>query len=443
MVPKTLLLRLLRSSSTFLGLIVLALASGALLIQQREYRQDIAANDFLSHSSQTARNGIAEQLDDQLQQLGLGRTDGQNRPNSATGAESSDPPIQFKEIESSLNQYFKDQRHSVEQPLNLAPLPPAVSKYLTQHRSLSTVQRFILENPLPTWELQVAKLIRDPQQNTSFFPIAKLQRLLLAQGLLQYDEAPEAAAENFEAAWRLTDAIAARPDLLSQMLAGILQQQQVILLRHVELPGEQWQARLARNQQQAILQALTFDHWAEYQTLQYQQGQARSVAKSSFPWQGFVGKQYLQFSRLDWLAARKRNHSELVDRQLCDVGTAAPQLPVMPHRLNSFGKGGVTLFAQEWIKASDRMLAAELTQKVMQAKQLARTEGQWPKQLPELKSHVCSQVAWNYERETDGSIRLWFGQPAHWRVGMAGDFAPLSYEADAFQAEVSLEPTDG
>ena len=439
--PKTLLLRLLRSSSTILGLIVLALASGALLIQQREYRQDVAANNFLSHAAQTSRNGIAEQLDDQLEQLGLGRTDGESRASSASDSENSETSVQFPEIESSLNQYFRNQRQQTEQTESLAPLPAAIAEYLGQH-DLTAVQRFILDNPLPTWELQVATLIRNPKQTTSFFPLANLQRLLLSQGIHLHQTNPDAAAKSFEAAWRLTDAIAARPDLLSQMLAGILQQQQATLLRHIDLPGEQWQKRLERDQQQAILQALTFDQWAEYQTLQYQQTQAQAAVQSSFPWQGFVGKQYLQFSRLDWLAARKRNQSELTQQQLCETGTDAQFFPVKPNRLNAFGQGGVTVFANEWIKASDRMLAAELTQKILEAKQLARTEGQWPQQLSQLNSRVCPKLAWNYERTIDGGIRLWFDQPAHWRVGLAGDFAPLSYEAEAFQTDATAPSAD-
>lgn len=431
MVPKTLLLRLLHSSSTLLGLIVIALAGGALLIQQREYRQDVAANDFLNRTLQTSRNDVAAQLDNELQELGLGRTDGQSQSNSQN---DGDPEIRFQEIATGLNQYFREQRHQTSQAKGLPPLPPQVSTYL-QQQELTEIQRFILEHPLPTWELQVERLIRDPQQMVNFLPVANLQRILLARGIWLEKDSPAKAAESFDAAWRLTEAIAARPDLLSQMLAGILQQQQVTLLRHIEQPSVQWHPRLERDQQQAILQALTFDHWAEYQTLQYQQTRAQLAASSERPWKRLLGQQYLQFSRLDWLAARKRNQSEFMGRQLCDVGTAAQQFPVEPHRLNSFGTGNVTIFAQEWIKASDRMLAAELTQKIIQAKQIANSEGQWPQQLPQLASKVCPKVAWNYQRDSEGSIRLWFDQPAHWRVGLAGDFAPLSYEAEAFQAE--------
>ncbi len=422
---------------------MIALASGALLIQQREYRQDVAANDFLNNAAQTSRNSVAEQLDNQLQQLGLGRTDGQSQSSPASDSENNNSSITFHEINASLSKYFQKQRHTTQHQTSLEPLPSAVTEYLAQPQDLHEIKRLILDNPLPTWELQVSKLVRDPQPSTSFFPLANLQRVLLAQGLHLHAETPEVAAESFEAAWRLTDAIAARPDLLSQMLAGILQQQQATLLRHIELPGEQWQARLARDQQQAILQALTFDRWAEYQTLQYQQNQAQSAVSASNAWQSLIGKQYLQFSRLDWLAARKRNQSKFVGRQLCDSGTTPTQFPVRPNRLNSFGQKGITIFAQEWIKASDRMLSAELTQKVIQAKQLARIEGQWPQQLPKLTSQVCPKIAWNYEKEADGGIRLWFDQSAHWRVGLTGDFAPLSYEAGAFQVDVSTVSTDG
>jgi len=427
-------LRSLRSSSTLLSLLAIAIASGAVLIQQREYQQDIAAHEFLDRATQTTHNSSAAQLNEQLQQLGLGRTDGQPASTPAALTNDASTP-QFQEIEQSLSQYLREQRQVKHQRDALTPLPPAIANYLsTQQTQLLSAQQFILESPLPVWELQVATLTGASQQTTTFFPVAGLQRLLLAQGISVYDDEPQSAAESFEAAWRLTEAIAARPDLLSQMLSGILQQQQATLLRYIALPREQWQARLSQDQQQSMLQAITFDQWNEYQTLQ-QRTRSTAATSPEPAWRGLLDKQYLQFSQLDWLAARKRNHSQLAQQQLCQLDTAAEQFPVTPHRLNAFGQSGVTLFAQEWIKAGDRMLSAELTQKVIQAKQLAHAEGQWPQQLIQLESQVCPGVAWNYERRTDGSMALWFGQSAHWRVGISGDFAPLSYEADAVQAD--------
>lgn len=432
---KSRLLPLLRSSSSLLGLTGIALASLAMLFQQRVYERDLAAAEYLFQAPQTPRNRVAQQLDEHLWRLGLGRTDGQVAEDSPSTTDG--PP--FSTIQPALLRHLKQQRHARQ--AGLIPLPREVTAYLAEQPRLGEVQAFILASPLPVWELEVEKIVQSQPQATSFFPIADLQRLLIAQGLAQYepqhDPEAQATTESFEAAWRLTEAVAARPDLLSQIAAGILQQQQLTLLRHVDLPSPQWEERLAQDYQRANLAALVFDSWIEYRTLQTAIAPREQGASPWASWLKFDQK-YLQFSRMDWLAARQRSYQTLAQQTLCEI--RPDQLMVMPHRLNLFGSSGAPELAREWIKAGDRMLAAELTQAVRQAKQLASKQGSWPTALPQLASEVCPGVAWRYHRRSDGGMVIALDHPPHWRVDLAGDWLPLSYEAEAFAAPA--EPTE-
>lgn len=456
-VSKIVLLCLLHPSSSLLGLTVIALASLAMLFQQRVYERDLAAAEYLFQAPQTPRNRVAQELDEHLGRLGLGRTDGKaiaapaavgivSQPSN--GAQPATPQqiaprqispqlaaAQFAAIQPPLLAYLKQQRHARQ--AGLLPLPEEVTTYLAEQQSLGDVQAFILANPLPVWELEVEKIVQSQPQSTSFFPIADLQRLLMARGLAQYnpqgDPTAEATTQSFEAAWRLTEAVAARPDLLSQIAAGILQQQQLTLLRHLDLPSPQWEVRLAQDYQRANLAALAFDSWIEYRTLQ---AAIAPKNQSVSPWASWFkfDQQYLQFSRMDWLAARQRNQQTLAQQSLCEI--RPEQLAIMPSRLNLFGSAGAPELAREWIKAGDRQLGAELTQAVRQAKQLASKQGSWPWALPDLASQVCPGVAWHYHRQADGGMVIALEQPPHWRVDLAGDWLPLSYEAAAFEAPI-------
>ena len=430
-----------------------------MLMQQREYRRDVQAVAFLSQANQTALNPTAQQLDDHLQALGLSRTDGKN--GTATPASEDPTQLSFAEIQPILQSYLRSQRQANQD--GLLPLPNDLQQYLAQppvQQRLDELEQFILSQPLPTWELEVEQLIRS-QPGPSFFPIAHLQRLLLARSLARglkpsdYDSSlrqsrsasvsanqPVAADPSLEAAWRLSEAIAARPDLLSQMLAGILQQQQLTLLRHLdlyqtEMDNGRWQQRLAQNQQQALFQALTFDQWAEYRAQQRRSNPNFAPSFPGHPFNQMFSQPLLKFSRLDWLAARQRNQQQLRASVLCDRNSTPAALTVTPHPLNPFGSGEISIFSQEWIKASDRMLSAELTQKVIEAKAIARRQQQWPKQLDNLESSVCPGLSWKYQRTPEGGIELGFDQVPHWRIGITSDFSPLQYRAPALETAIS------
>ena len=111
---------------------------------------------------------------------------------------------------------------------------------------------------------------------------------------------------------------------------------------------------------------------------------------------------------------------------------------------NVIGHIATPSFMAQWRKGGDRMLSAELTHLIVQAKALAAQQGQWPETLPNLASQTCPNERWVYEVSPDGEMSLSFSREFDWRqpdLGSSAVYLPLSYRADFSElfSELSVE----
>lgn len=440
-----LLRRLLRIGTGSLAGIFSLCGVSAIAIQQHVVRQDEAANQFLEQVSQFPKNQSAQTLEVHLRALGLGiplskRSEERLREDAAA-------------IQSELDAYFREQRS--KEKGELAALPRAVQDFLKEHDAeLQSVEALLLNHPVPAWTVDLSQFTHNEAQ-PDFFPLARLQRLLLARSILHqqvlsrhssgHDEGQQpkvlkqeivdASDRSLEAAWVLPQSLKARPDLLSQIFASIMAQQQIGLLRHFKVVDTSWNGRLVLDDQMLILDALHFDSWLEYRRLR----QLTASRTSDSPWaalgqwaQNPLDRQYLRLSQTDWVQSRLRSYQQLPET-VCEA--QPEQFKLASSWWNVFGKAGAPQLSKEWAKAGDRRLAAELTQKVLQAKELAAEQGQWPEQLPNLQSQVCPGVTWVYERRTDGGIDIALDTLPTWRLDVKHDSLPLKYSAAPYGDE--------
>lgn len=440
--------RLLRISTGSLAGIFSLCGLSAIAVQQHVMHQDEAANHFLEQVSQFPKNQSAHALEVHLRSLGLGVPLSQRSEDSLQAKAAA--------IQSELDAYFRAQR--AKEKGGVAVLPATVQDFIQEHEAdFVAVEALLLNHPVPAWTVDLGQLTHNPVQ-PDFFPLARLQRLLLARSIFQQqrlaqqvfeiegeqpgvlqgealqrealkEEALKLSDRSLAAAWVLPQSLKTRPDLLSQIFASIMVQQQTGLLRHLDVADTAWQSRLAGDDQMLILDALQFDSWLEYRRLR----QLTAARPSSSPWsaigqwaQNPLDRQYLRLSQTDWVRSRLRSYQQLPET-VCE--TQPEQFKLASSWWNVFGKSGAPQLSKEWAKAGDRRLAAELTQKVLQAKALAAEQGQWPKQLPHLQSQVCPNVAWVYERRADGGIDIALNTPPTWRLDVKHDRLPLKYSA--------------
>lgn len=150
---------------------------------------------------------------------------------------------------------------------------PGYSTELDEYMSwaesnLSELQEMLIEREPPIWELDI--LLTSTTGISPPLPRLRLHRLLSlrAQRTLETGER-EAADRSLEAAWRLRNAGAQQPDLISQIINAAQARRELFVLRSFCTPGERWLARLLESDTEAtILTALQFEGWATLHYLQ-------------------------------------------------------------------------------------------------------------------------------------------------------------------------------
>jgi hypothetical protein len=79
---------------------------------------------------------------------------------------------------------------------------------------------------------------------------------------------------------------------------------------------------------------------------------------------------------------------------------------------NTYGKTYSNIFTgtDPWIQVSAMALNVEYTQKILQLKEIAAQQNQWPTVLPNPNSQVCEGMKWQYG-VSDGTMSLSLDNP--------------------------------
>ncbi len=401
-------------------------------------QMDAAADIFLSQISQQSQNSAAKQFDRLAAKLGF-------VPNSADASLPVDAVAEqdYKAIEPLLDTFLASQLTKTTGAL--AAPPVELRDYLAQHEvSIVALQTHLLEKPAPLWEIDLEQMSEIGYSPSGFINVLNTQKLLL---LLAVSHAQTADTDQMlqamEASWILNEAISKHPDLVSQLLVSFTAEQQSGLLRHIEgIPAvwqTQWQKRLSdRNRitgfigqdaaetssrqprERSITSGLQFDAWLQYKTLQRSLlsptlrrtdngGAASRLSSTVSYW--FSPVYSFSFSNLDTYAASQRAIETLQTLDICKTTQteAEQQMSVEKTAVWNPNRLPAETFARRWQASGDRALTLELTQKILQAKQLAQENGgQWPATLPNLDSDVCPDESWIYEHTDNGAIAFSF-----------------------------------
>ncbi len=392
---------------------------------------DAEANTFFAQIPTYPQNAAAKRFDQLAADLGFIPNDSSSLIRVRAEAE-----LAYQAIGAPLSDFLQRQTTKIAGPLEA--LPPPLSAYLNAYReTIAAAQSQILKSEAPQWEMNFEQMFSLNYSFPGFVNVFNVQKLLLLSAIDASQKGqPEEALFALEASWRLNQAIARRPDLVSQMLVSVVSAQQAGILRHLDQVPDLWQARLAQQiQQQSVLAGLQFDAWLQYKISQkslmllisHPAGEAGPQEKLSAAlsyW--FSPAYYLELTAIDTTQTVHRALYKLSTLDVCSTSQPVAEQIVMQEetaRWNSAVAVAPAVLARRWQEAGDRALTLELAQKVLQAKQLSKV-GQWPDQLSDLASEVCPGERWVYKRTDDNTITLSLSAQRK-----ATSVAPLSYRS--------------
>ena len=287
-------------------------------------------------------------------------------------------------VRSSISALSSWLRHELEEPGDkVGASGPGVAEFLTANAStIDKIVSLVAGNQEIAWDLDVARGIDAPLPN--LLGVTRLQRILAAQALLDIRNGdPYEALTIVDGMWRICEALAARPELITQVIA--LQQARYAegILRKVSAPAYGWSERLREEGlYHALLAALQNDPWIS----------------ATDP------------NRAEHAAIRARVSRRFVDGLIAESACGWSR-EAIAHEWEVAGSGEGALEEDITAMASDEivdmllrsnrfLLDSEMTALVVEARidKAADRDGRWPEKLPNLESSVCPGRFYTYRR---------------------------------------------
>ncbi|MEO0769892.1 MAG: hypothetical protein AAFY72_10740 [Cyanobacteria bacterium J06649_4] len=431
---------LLFSGAGAVGLIAATWLGITIAAKKQTAEMDAIANEALAQYSKTEQNSSAITLDELSAQVGLSLlSDTENSP-------SIDPKngASFQRISDDLRDYFRAQSAKSQGPLD--PIPETIQSFLNENQAaLSQIQTHLNSQEMPIWDFEASRYANIDYAIPSYVGLVNLNKLLVLKAVVhaQQDQ-PEQMVSTLNAAQALIEIPMQRPDLISYLVSLITMDDNAAIVRHLEnVPPSVTSQMISLDQQQHGVDRLRFDNWTFYRGLDRAINSPTQLEDVSFFMDSsrlaFVSpvvpyKSYLVLSNVNTTHLREKSHEQLVGKSICslDVGALENELLEELPWWNLMGAVALPSFLTQWRKGGDRMLTAELTHLVVQAKALAAEQGKWPETLPNLESSTCPGEHWTYSVSSTGEMSLSFSRDFAWRqpnYDSHATYIPLNYTA--------------
>ncbi|MEL6554471.1 MAG: hypothetical protein AAFQ63_13525, partial [Cyanobacteria bacterium J06621_11] len=322
----------------------------------------------------------------------------------------------FRQIEPALNQFIEAQTNKISGPLD--PLPSELQDYLRRHQNeITAIRTHILDHPDPKWDMNIALMAESDYPAPGFFNVRSVQKLLLLQTIDAHHQAkPAELHSTLEATWQLNQAIAQRSDLSSQVSVSVISVQQASILRHLPNIPHHWRTRLReQSQQQPIMKGVQFETWLWYETAKASwipevmpAPTASMIEKLQAALTNRISPQtYFKLLSVDNTKAVQQALNQLTKINICTTSQLQAETMLSGIQTATWNKREAvpaTSMAKRWQTAGNRILALELSEYVLEAKQQRQETGEWPVTIPPKASQICPTEQWTYQRTEDGNI---------------------------------------
>ncbi|MDQ6892618.1 MAG: hypothetical protein M3167_08045 [Acidobacteriota bacterium] len=239
----------------------------------------------------------------------------------------------------------------------------------------------------------------------------RLQKLLVADCLYSLHGGRTDNAERvLLASWNLNASIRDRPDVISQLIAIAVARMQSGVARRIFLAGP-WRDRLAAHDYRAsFLQAMEVDAAGRFWRIPGGPSRAERAMRAD----------YLDLSRVFLVSLR--------DLPVADG-------PLVPARLEGEAgesPGGVLARIGmpnlvEAVRRADRLMVdAELTDRILEARELEASVGHWAAEAPRDGASRMPGARWIYSVGSDGRLTISLSRELHWDVE-SGLLLPLCH----------------
>jgi hypothetical protein len=408
------------------GLPWLLLFKNGVHARRQQAQMSVQSKAFFAPFNTYPRNASAKQFD----RLGANLGFVPNDPRSLIYRVNPEAEQAYYRVEEPLGQFLHSQTAKVSGPL--AAIPPELTTYLKAVKpDLDALQAHILNSEAPLWELNAERMSEQNYPFPGLVNTLNTQKLLLLSAIDAHQRhQPSQMISALEASWQLNQAIAQRPDLVSQVSASVVAEYQAGLLRHFDEVPVQWSARLAQQAQQlSVVEGLEFDVWLQYQSLQ--KSLALVVTRSGMGMQAlsywFSPVYAFNLANIDTAQTAHRALAQLSSLDVCTASQATAEAILAKEETAEWNEAIApvpAVLARRWKVEGDRALAQELTQQVLQAKQQAQVTQQWPENIADQASLTCSKEHWSYRRESDNTVTISFSTAL-----MPAPAVPLSYHS--------------
>lgn len=415
------------------SLLVLWLVGGNLLAGQLEKQINQGWADFAHRFPKTDLNNSALKLQELTAQEGIGPLFG-TKETSKRFPTSEKNRQAFEKINKELGQYLETQ---LENPTNKVEVPPeSLRRYLaSQSANLAAIRTHVLNSEIPRWPLDVNQW-NFSYPLPSFLGMVNLQKIL-ALDMLEKNRLQETkeVLDTLEVAWKLNQSVREYPSLIGSLVSIIVDNYLVGEVRKIKEIPTDWQGRITRLVKEDYPQSFSTSLKGEFLTT------ARSWLTSPLwkwtdaPPRPFakvldaLQRPYLRFSVVDYWRKETRGLHELPKQDFCNFDSEAFE---HNHQLSAAWwniLGQAPILWNQWIKMWRKLIEWELTQKVLQVKEIAAKQGNWPQQVPGIEASVCRDRKWIYQVFPDGTMSISFSKPPSWwpKQKQGTLILPLSY----------------
>jgi hypothetical protein len=304
--------------------------------------------------------------------------------------------------------------------LSVQPPPAEVREYLETHRAeIDALRDHLLAGPPPRWELHLERLWDGPLPNIAGH--ASLQRLLVGDALadLHDGDRPE-AIRTLEAGWRLNQAIAGDPMVMTQLVSIAVTRFHSGALRKAAPLPVAWRDRLrSRGHRAALQDALQVQGWmlahTDHPALTppHTKLAVARVSQAIAIWADALQQRETLCPRDDHVQLQFDSARPLPHRELAGM--------YLPEVRPSIDRAGRLLFDLEltdrWLWVADRV---------------RQSGGVWPETLgAQARSSLCPTETWTLDAAPDAATAtLSFSRPDIWK-DLRGPTQLTSVTADA------------
>lgn len=327
----------------------------------------------------------------------------------------------FKGIREELNRYIEAQ---IKNPTNKIDEPPEkLRRYLAANAdSLAALRTLILNNEQPRWATDITQLYEKNYTYVlpSYLGIVNLQKIL-ALDILEKQRLGQTQEmqEGLEVSWKINQSLDKDPFLIGQLVSIINTRIQAGVMRKLDNLPSKWQERLlAHDYRQSVLTSLEIESISTFgffnqlnpSEIEKQFGEADEPLKylKSMGWQQWsesLRKNYLRWIAINTFQSERRIYGQLPQENICNFNHDSWLARQDISKALSFPQY-IGSWSAQWVKGGRFMLELELTQKILQMKELAAKAGAFPQSVPNMDSSVCPGSKWIYQASPDGKMSI-------------------------------------